>query len=171
MSGAARACGTPDGAGRGLRAGPGAADGVRGGRDGEPAAARLAGGHLRGAEADKLAQGAGDRAGRPGEHLADLVRGEGRVRELAQVLLDQVTERAGPGRRGAPTAGGGLQHPPPLGSLLPHGLQGSQDGLQVPGREPAQAVRFLGDQVHLGSRPTLQMDAFPCGSGWVMVAR
>jgi hypothetical protein len=55
--------------------------------------------------AGELVQGIGDRAGRPGEHLADLVRGEGRVRELAQVRLDQVAQPAGPGDRGMSAAG------------------------------------------------------------------
>ncbi|MCW2935544.1 MAG: hypothetical protein JWM19_6506 [Actinomycetia bacterium] len=44
------------------------------------------------------------------------------------MLLDQVTESAVPGRRGAPTAGGGLDHPPSLGGLV-------QGGQGVPGRE------------------------------------
>ena len=83
-------------------------------------------------EADELVQGVGDRAGRPGEHLADLVRGEGRVGELAQVLLDQVAQRAGPGRGGAPAAGGGLDHPPPLGGMVPGGLQGGQGDVRSP---------------------------------------
>jgi hypothetical protein len=57
----------------------------------------LSGDRLRGAEADELVEGVGDRAGRVGEHLADLVRGEGGAEELAQVLLDQVAQRPGPG--------------------------------------------------------------------------
>ena len=71
------------GAGRGLRAGAGVAGGVRGGcrgGGGEPVAAGLVGDHLRGAEGGELVQGVGDRAGRPLQHLADLVRGEDRVR-------------------------------------------------------------------------------------------
>jgi hypothetical protein len=34
------------------------------------------------------------RAGRPLQYLADLVRGEGRAGELAQLLLDQVAQRS-----------------------------------------------------------------------------
>jgi hypothetical protein len=68
-----------------------------GGGGGEPVAVGLVGDHLRDTEGGELVQGVGDCAGRPGERLADLVRGEGRVGELAQVLLDQVAERAGPG--------------------------------------------------------------------------
>ena len=116
------------------------------GRGGEPVGARLVGDHLRDPEADQLVQGVGDRAGRPGEYLADLVRGEGRLRELAQVLLDQVAQRAGPGRGGAPAAGGGLDRPPPLGGQVAGGLQGGEGDVQVPGREGfAGLVGGLGD--------------------------
>ena len=138
------------GAGRGLRAGAGVAgrvrggDGLRGG--GEPVGAGLVGDHLRDTEADQLVQGVGDRAGRPGEYLADLVRGEGRLRELAQVLLDQVAQRAGPGRGGAPAAGGGLDRPPALGGQVAGGVQGGEGDVQVPGREGlAGLVGGLGD--------------------------
>ena len=127
---------------RGRRRRPGR---VRGG-GGEPVGAGLVGDHLRDAEADELVQGVGDRAGRPGEHLADLVRGEGGAGELAQVVLDQVAQRAGPGGGGAPAAGGGLDDPPPLGGLLPGGLQGGQGGGQVPGGEGLPGlVGGLGD--------------------------
>ena len=67
---------------------PGSPTASGAGGGGEPVAAGLVGGQLGGAEADELVQGVGDRAGRPGEHLADLVRGEGRVGERTQVLLD-----------------------------------------------------------------------------------
>jgi hypothetical protein len=114
------------------------------GGGGEPVAARLVGGQLGGPEADELVQGVGDRARGPGQYLADLVWGEAAVRELAQVLLDQVAEPAGLGRRGAPAAGGGLQYPPPLGGLVPRGVQG---GLQVPGCEGLPGlVGGLGDR-------------------------
>ena len=128
---------------RGRRPRPGR--GRRGG-GGELVGAGLVGDHLRDAEAGQLVQGVGDRAGRPGEHLADLVRGEGGAGELAQVLLDQVAQRPGPGGGGAPAAGGGLDRPPPLGGLVPRGLQGGQGGGQVPGREGlAGLVGGLGD--------------------------
>lgn len=42
------------------------------------------------------------RAGRPFQYLADLVRGEGRTGELAQLLLDQVAQRARSGRQDRP---------------------------------------------------------------------
>src|SRR5258708_3187988 len=74
-------------------------------------------------------------AGRPGQYLGDLVGGEGRVGEVAQVLLDQVGEPSGPGGRASPAGGGGLQYPPPVGGLLPRGFQGGQGGVQIPGRE------------------------------------
>ena len=62
------------------------------------------------------------------------------------MLLDQVAQRAGPGRRGVPAAGGGLERPPPLGGLLPRRLQGGQGGGQVPGREGLPGlVGGLGD--------------------------
>ena len=109
--------------------------GVRGGGSGEPVGAGLVGDHLRDTEADELVQGVGDRAGRPGEDLADLVGGEGRAGELAQVLLDQVAQRPGPGRGGAPAAGGGLKDPPSLGGQVAGGVQGGEGGVQVPGRE------------------------------------
>ena len=109
---------------------------VRGeGGRGELVGAGLVGDHLRDTEADQLVQGVGDRAGRAGEHLADLVRGEGGVGERAQVLLDQVAQRAGPGRGSVPAAGGGLDDPPSLGGQVPGGVQGGQGGVQVPGRE------------------------------------
>jgi len=95
------------------------------GGGGEPVAARLVAGQLGNPEADELVQ----------RNLADLAWGGGRVRELAEVLLDQVPQAAGPGRRGTPAAGGGLQHPPLGGGLLPRGIQGDQGGGQVPGRE------------------------------------
>ena len=78
------------------------------GGGGEPVAAWLVGDHLRDSEADELVQGVGDRPGRPGEDLADLVGCEGGAGELAQVLLDQVAQRSGPGRGGAPARCGGL---------------------------------------------------------------
>ena len=96
-----------------------AASGAGAGGGGEPVGAGLVGDHLRDAEAGQLVQGVGDRACRPGQHLADLVRGEGGVGELAQVLLDQVAQRAGPGRGGAPAAGGGLQRPAAPGRPAP----------------------------------------------------
>ena len=45
--------------------------------------------------------------------------------------------RSAPGRvAGAcPAAGGGFDHPPPMGGLVPGGVQGGQGGVQVPGRE------------------------------------
>jgi hypothetical protein len=62
------------------------------------------------------------------------------------VLLDQVAQRAGPGRGGAPAAGGGLDRPPPLGSQVPGGLQGGQGDVQVPGGEGLPGlVGGLGD--------------------------
>ena len=117
-----------------------------GGGGGEPVAAGLVSGQFGGAEGGELVQGVGDRAGRPGERLADLVRGEGGVGERAQVLLDQVAQCAGPGGRGAPAAGGGFDHPPPLGGLVPGGVQGGQGGVQVSGCEGlAGFVGRLGD--------------------------
>ena len=44
------------------------------------------------------------RAGRPLQYLADLVRGKGRAWELAQLLLDQVAQRARSGLPGPASA-------------------------------------------------------------------
>jgi hypothetical protein len=63
------------------------------------------------------------------------VRGEGGAGERAQVLLDQVAQRAGPGRGSVPAAGGGLDDPPSLGGQVTGGVQGGEGGVQVPGRE------------------------------------
>jgi hypothetical protein len=63
---------------------------------GEPVAAGLVGGHLGDAEDDELVQGVGDRAGGPGQYLADLVRGEagaGNVRSCSATR-----SRSPPGR-------------------------------------------------------------------------
>jgi hypothetical protein len=134
------------GGGRSHRADAGVAGCILSGGGSEPVGAGLVGDHLRDPEADQLVQGVGDRPGRPGEYLADLVRAEGRLRELAQVLLNQVAQRPGPGRGGAAAAGGGLQYPPPAGGLLPGGVQGGQRGGQVPGREGLPGlVGRLGD--------------------------
>src|SRR5258708_238401 len=65
-------------------------------------------GKLRGPEADELVQGVGNRSGGPGQHLADLVRGEGRAGELAQGLRDQAAESPAPGGRGSPPPGAAL---------------------------------------------------------------
>ena len=63
------------------------------------------------------------------------MRGEGGAGELAQAVLDQVAQRAGPGRGGAPARGGGLDRPPRLGDQVSGGLQGGHGGVQVPGGE------------------------------------
>jgi hypothetical protein len=74
------------------------------------------------------------------------MRGEGRLREPAQVLLDQVAQRPGPGRGGTPARGGGLDRPPSLGGEVAGSLQGGQGDVQVPGREGlASLVGGLGD--------------------------
>ncbi|HEY7275835.1 MAG TPA: hypothetical protein VH594_07720 [Trebonia sp.] len=69
------------------------------------------------------------------------------------MLLDQVTQRAGAGGRGTPAAGGGFDHPPPVGGLVPGGGQGGQGGGQVSGRKRlAGLVGGLGDGQDVHSR-------------------
>jgi hypothetical protein len=51
------------------------------------------------------------------------------------VVLDQVTQRAGPGRGGVPAAGGGLDCPPSLDGEVSGGVQGGEGDVQVPGDE------------------------------------
>jgi hypothetical protein len=83
------------------------------------------------------------------------------------VLLDQVAQRAGPGRGGVPAAGGGLQYPPPAGGLLPRGVQGGQGSVQVPGREgPPGLVGRLGDGQDIPGRLGDDRRVRPsCGAG------
>ena len=77
------------------------------------------------------------------------------------MLLDQVAQRPGPGRGGAPAAGGGLDRPPPLGGQVPGGLQGGQGDVQVPGGEGLPGlVGGLGD-----GRTVPAASAVTAGSG------
>ncbi len=75
-----------------------------------------------------------------GQHLADLVRREGLAGELAQVLLDQFAQPAGPDGQGAPAALGGLEDPPSLADLLPHNFHAGQGRLQIPAERALPAA-------------------------------
>jgi hypothetical protein len=142
------------GAGRGLRAVGGVAGGVRsgcGGGGGEPVAARLVGGQLGDPEADELVQGVGDRAGGPGQYLADLVRGEDRAGELAQ--CSSTRSRSPPGR----VAGACCRWRRPSGPASP--------GRPAPARFPWRPGPPAGPRPRGPSRPRRRPERPPGHSG------